>query len=341
MGYRRILICRTDRIGDVLLSTPVIRALRQAYPEAFLAMMVSPYAKEAVEGNPDLDEVIVYDKSGAHRSWPASISFSCQLRKKKFDLALILHPNVRVHVAVFFAGIPRRIGYDYKMGFLLTDRIPHTKPAGHKHELEYNLDLVRYLGVEPKERMIYMPVKPAAEAWAENTLKCLGVGPGDGLLAVHPGASCISKLWPVERFAEAAESLSRKYGLKVVVVSGPKDLPLADKVLSSLRVPAFSLAGKTTLSQLASILRRCRLLISNDSGPVHVAAAVGTPVVSIFGRAQKGLSPARWAPVAQNSRVLHRSAGCSECLAHECVKGFACLRAVSVEDVVAAASELL
>ncbi|MDD5045000.1 MAG: glycosyltransferase family 9 protein, partial [Candidatus Omnitrophica bacterium] len=153
--FQRILIVRTDRIGDVLLSTPVIRAMRDAYPAAYIAMLVSPYAKETVEGNPYLDEVLVYDKDARHKSWLASRNFARALKRKQFDLALILHPTNRMHLVTFFAGIPRRIGYDRKMSFLLTDKIKHTKHLGEKHEMEYALDMVRYLGIEPKEKNLY------------------------------------------------------------------------------------------------------------------------------------------------------------------------------------------
>ena len=120
--YKRILIVRTDRIGDVLLSTPVIKALRDAWPYAYIAMIVSPYAKEIVEGNPYLDEVIIYNKDGKHRSALRTIKFALNLKKKKFDLAVILHPTNRVHLVSFLAGIKRRIGYDRKLGFLLNKK---------------------------------------------------------------------------------------------------------------------------------------------------------------------------------------------------------------------------
>ncbi|MDD4894003.1 MAG: glycosyltransferase family 9 protein, partial [Candidatus Omnitrophica bacterium] len=178
----RILIVRTDRIGDVLLSTPVIKAFRDNYPHAYIAMMVSPYGKSVVEDNPYLDEVIVYDKDAKHKSWPRSLKFARNLKKKKFDVAVILHPTNRVHLVTFFAGIPRRVGYDRKLSFLLTDRIRHTKQSGQKHESEYALDLARYLGVEPKDKNIFLSVKPALEERVAELLKEEGAGRSDKLL---------------------------------------------------------------------------------------------------------------------------------------------------------------
>ncbi|MFA4889930.1 MAG: lipopolysaccharide heptosyltransferase II [Candidatus Omnitrophota bacterium] len=339
--YKRILIVRTDRIGDVLLSTPVIENLRRAYPDAYIAVMVLPYAKEIVEGNPYLDGVILYDRDGKHKSWRRSIKFARNLRKKKFDLALILHPTNRAHLVTFLAGIPYRIGYGRKLGFLLTFRLKHTKQLGQKHELEYNFDLLRHLGIEPQTRRLFMPLKPEAEIWAEELFRSQGIKQGDKVLAIHPGASCPSKIWPAERFAAAADSLTEKYAFKVFVAAGPKDTRLAEAVLVRMRQPAINLAGKTSVSQLASMLKRCSLFISNDSGPMHIASALGTPVISIFGRNQKGLSPQRWGPLGEKDKVLHKEVGCVECLAHNCKKDFACLKAISVEDVLSAAEEIL
>jgi len=338
--YKRMLIVRTDRIGDVLLSTPVIKTLRDNYPNSYIAMMVSPYAKDIVDGNPYLDEVIIYDKEGSHKSWPRSIKFSRNLKKKRFDLAIILHPTNRVHLVTFFAGIRRRIGYDRKLGFLLTDRIEHTKQLGEKHELEYTLDLVRYLGIEPKDKNLFMPIRPESEKRVEELFQQGGINKTDKLLAIHPGASCPSKIWPNERFADVADKLNERYGFKVLVIAGPKDLALAESVIKHMHKPAVNLAGKTSVSQLASVLKRCNLFISNDSGPVHIAAALGTPVISIFGRNQKGLSPTRWGPTGKKDKILHKEVGCIECLAHNCTKKFACIKAITVDDVLNAADSL-
>jgi len=339
--FKRILIVRTDRIGDVLLSTPVIKALRDKYPSAYIAMMVSRYAKDIVEGNPYLDKVVILDKELEHKGWLRSAKFIQELKKNRFDLSLILHPTNRVHLITFLSGIPKRVGYDRKLGFLLTDRVKHTKQFGEKHELEYNLDLLRYLGIEARDKNLFMPIKKESEEWVGELFAQEGISDTDKLLAIHPAASCPSKIWPAQRFAEVAGKLAQKYGFKVLVVAGPKDLTLADNLVKHMRSSPINLAGKTSVTQLASLLKRCRLFISNDSGPVHIASAVGTPVISIFGRKQAGLSPKRWGPLGKKDKVLHKESGCIECLAHNCKKEFACLKAITVEDVVAAADAIL
>jgi len=340
-NFKRILIVRTDRIGDVILSTPVIKELRENYPDAYIAMMVSPYTKDIVEANPGLDEAIIYDKEVLHKGWLESIRFSQELKNKKFDLAIILHPSNRVHIVTFLAAIPKRIGYIKDMGFLLTDGIKHTKQFGLKHESEYNLDLVRRLGIKVKNRDLFMPIKEESERWVDDLFKREGIKENDPLLIINPAASCPSRIWPYERFAEVADKLVEKCGFKVLVIGGPKETLAAGNVIKYMRKTAIDVAGKTSISQLASLLKRGRLLISNDSGPVHIASALGIPVVSIFSRSQKGLSPTRWGPLGKFDKVLHKDVGCVGCLAHNCVKGFACLKAITVDDVLKAAEDIL
>ncbi len=338
---KRILITRTDRMGDVVLSTPAIQALREAYPRAYIAMMVSPYTREIVEGNPCLDEIIILDKKKEHKSIGGIVKLAVSLKRKKFDAAFILHPETRANLIVFLAGIPRRIGYDRKSGFLLTDRFLHHKHRGQKHEIEYTLDLLRYMGIDHAKPRLHVPVRIESEQWAEQFLQEQDIGPRDAILAVHPSSSCISRKWPLERFAEAADRLSKKYAMKVMVIAAASDTAAADELVKMMRCKAVNAAGRTTISQMASLLKRAALFISNDSGPVHVAAAVGTPVISLFGRNQRGISPRRWRPVGEKSMFLHKNIGCAQCLAHNCVKGFACLKAISVDEVVQAAEKIL
>jgi heptosyltransferase-2 len=318
----------------------VIKALRERYPKAYIAMMVSAYAKDIVSGNPYLDKVIVLDKDAEHKGWLRSIKLIRELKKNKFDLALILHPVNRVHLVTFLSGIPKRVGYDRKLGFLLTDKVKHAKQLGLKHELDYNLDLLRYLGIEAQDKKTFVPIKAESEKWLAEVFKQEGINASDKLLAIHPAASCPSKIWPAERFAEAADKLAEKYGFKILVISGPKDLAVAKNLIDRMRSVTIDLAGRTSVTQLASLLKRCKLLISNDSGPAHIASAVGTPVISIFARNQAGLSPKRWGPVGKNDKILHKAA-CMECLAHNCKKEFACLKAITVEDVISAADVIL
>lgn len=339
--YKKILIIRLDRIGDVLLSTPAIKALRNAYPESYIAFMVRPYAKDVVKGNPYLDDVIIYDKDGSERGIIGNLKFIFELRKKRFDLAIVLHPTNRTHLITYLAGIPERVGYNKKMGFLLTRPIPHTKQFGLKHEIDYTLEILRYIGIEPKERTLYMPVSEESERRIKETLTGNGVEDQDPLITIHPGASCPSKRWATGNFSRVADALADRYNAKIVVISSPKEKMIGDEVANHTKASHINLSGATTVSDIASILRRSKLLISNDSGPVHIACSVGTPVIAIFGRNDRGLSPVRWGPSTRDSVVLHKDVGCDFCSAHNCKLGFKCLEAITAEEVLAAAKDIL
>lgn len=340
-SYKKILVMRLDRIGDVLLSTPVIKALRGAYPESEISFMASPYAIDIVKGNPYLNEVIVYDKMGAEKGGLGNFKFVASLRKKKYDLAIILHPTNRSHLVAFFSGIPERIGYNKKMGMLLTKKIPHTKQYGLKHEMDYALGILAYIGVKSPERALYMPITEKSEAKVKKIYAEHGLGDRDTIVVINPTSSCPSKMWPVPKFVEVAHVLAKKHNAKLVIISDAKDKETADNLSRSVNAKHLNLAGMTTVSDLASVLRRAKVFISNDSGPVHIASAVGTPVIAIFGRNDRGLSPERWGPLGKRDIILHKDAGCEVCLAHNCRIGFRCLNSVTVEEVVDEANKIL
>ncbi|MBI3321471.1 MAG: lipopolysaccharide heptosyltransferase II [Candidatus Omnitrophica bacterium] len=338
---KRILVIRLDRLGDVVLSTPVLQALREHVPHAFIAMMVRPACRDVVAGHPSLNEVIVYEKEGAQRSLLGTVRFARGLRRYAFDTALILHPTNRSHWIPRLAGIPVRIGYNRKSAWLLTHRLPHRKQRGDKHEAEYTLELLRIFGLHPGRPHPLVSVQAGAQERLASVLTDQGFNATARVVAIHPAASCPSKRWMPERFAEVADRLIEQVNVQVVLVAGVAEIGPARAVEGAMRHRALNLAGKLSVAELAALLQRCALLISNDSGPVHVAAAVGTPVVAIFGRNQRGLSSRRWGPLGEGHVILQKDVGCVTCLAQNCDIGFLCLASLSVEDVSRAAIQVL
>ncbi|MFC1806803.1 glycosyltransferase family 9 protein [Candidatus Omnitrophota bacterium] len=341
--YKRILLTRTDRLGDVLLTTPAIKAVRDAYPNAYIAMVVRPYTELALKGNPHLNEVIVYDKYGAYRSTAGSLKFAKSLRDNRFDLVIIFHPTNRMHILSFLAGIPKRVGYDERFSFLLTDRIKNLKHEGKKHESEYNFDLLDVLGVESSENKLYLTVDGEAQKSVNLLLSKYGVKDNDKIISLHPGASCLSKMWPADKFAQLADKLIDKYNVKIVVTgaSEKKDMDSCESVKKLMQKEALYFVGNLNIIELGALLQRSALFISNDSGPVHIAVAVNTPVISLFGRNQAGLGPKRWGPLGPKDISLHKDVGCAGlCLAHDCIRKFECLEAISVDEVLDAAEKL-
>jgi len=338
---KKILLVRTDRIGDVALSTPVIKAIRKAFPLSYIAFMVRPYARGVVEGNPYLDEVIIYDKYGSHRGVLSTLRFAWNLRKKGFDTAIILHPTNRAHIVTFVAAIPERIGFDRKLAWLLTKAVKDEKSRGQKHELEYTLHILKEIGIHEAETGIHIPVENADIESACASLEKKGIGKSEEFVTCHPSSSCLSKRWPLERFARLIDRIRSELGLKTVLVAGPEERDQIESLKTMLKFGAVDLAGETSVGQLAALLKRSELFISNDSGPVHISWGVGTPSVVIFGRRQPGLSPQRWGPRGQDDIVIHKDAGCKICLAHNCKRGFRCLTLIAVDEVYEAVRTVL
>jgi heptosyltransferase-2 len=330
----RILVTRTDRLGDLVLSTPVFEALRQKFPEAHLACITLLENRAVVEGNPYLNEVILYDKLGSERGWFGNLRFAARLAGKRFDSVIHLHPTNRMHLVSWLARIPVRIGYRKKNGWALTHSIEDRKAEGTKHESEYNFDLLKFLEIEPPKKIApHFPLKEKDRLSLALLLKTLGLDPERPYAVLNPSASCPSKIWPAQRFASLADRLEQERGLQVALIGAIPDRRFAKKVEEFAGKPVIDLSGKLSLGALGWLLKGAKLLISNDSGPVHVARAVGTPVISLFGRNLAGLSPRRWGPLGEAGKVIHKEVACPVCLAHRCRINFLCLDVVTVEEV--------
>lgn len=335
---RKILLTRIDRIGDVVLTTPVFRAVRECFPKAWIAAMVRSETREIVEGNPYIDEVMVYDKEGKEKSPFKTFLFGLGLRRKKFDLVINFHPTHRVHWVSFVAGIPVRIGYAKKSGWLLTRKIEDQKKKGLKSEASYNFDLLRLLGIpEPEKMELFFPLRDKNREAFEDSARQAGLdSAAQPYVVLNPSASCPSKMWPAERFAKLGDALWDRYGLRSVLIGSERDKGVSEKAARLMRYTPADLTGRLTLGMLGWCLRGARLLVSNDSGPVHIGVACETPVLSIFGRNQAGLGPRRWGPLGDKSRVVQKDVGCYFCLAHNCRIHFLCLEVLSVEEVLEA-----
>lgn len=330
-----MLVIRTDRLGDLLLNGPAVRALKIRFPQARLTMLVQPHLVEAVAGNPDVDDVMPYDKNGVERGWWPTLALVWRLRRRAFDMVVILNPSKRSNIIAFLSDIPIRVGYDRKWGFLLTHRLPDRKYRGERHEVEYNLDLVRVVGAETADRRLVMPWGPEDAAWVDRWLRQQQGNGEEPLVAVHPGTSSPSKRWPLERFAAVVDRLE-EVGVRVVLVGGTEEADGAARLAASLRAQPLNAVGALSLRRLAALLHRCRALVSNDSGPVHVAAAVGTPTVVVFGRTLPGVSATRWGPWGEGHVVAQHDVGCVTCDPDRCPIEYQCLLSVSAEEVVEA-----
>lgn len=338
----RVLVVRLDRIGDVALSFPAVAAIRQKFPNARITWLVRPAARELAERCPDSDEVIEYDyaRGGRHRGLSGTVRLVRQLKRRSFDLAFILHATVRSHLLTALAGIPYRAGYAAKGDFFLTHRIADLRRDGYQHESRYAQDVVRVLGVPhvdtPPQILLYAEDAAAARALLQKA----GWDAGQRYAVFHAGSSSVSKCWPREYFLELAGTLSAAHGWKFALV-GDASTRETNAWLCE-RIPgAADLTGLTTIAGLGALCRDAELVVSNDSGPAHIAAAAGARVVSLFGRKEKGLSERRWSPLGPRAVALRKDVGCVVCLADRCPIGFECLRALKPAEVFEAAQNLV
>jgi heptosyltransferase-2 len=334
----RILVTRTDRIGDLVLTTPVFKALREKFPSAWIAALVFIEHRDIVKGNPYLDEVILYDKKGSEKGWLGQVLFAGMLRKKKFDLAIHCHGTNRMHLTAWLAGIPRRLGYDRRARWALTRVHPYDKKKGEKQESEYLFGLLAPLGVEKPERIeTHFPVSERAERSLENLFFHLEIPREAPWVVLSPSASDVTKMWPAGKFAELAARLHKEMKCVFLAVGSPKDKPVVESLREKSTVPVVDLGGRLTLGMLGALLKKSKLLVSNDSGPVHIASAVGTPVVSIFGRYEPGLGPERWRPLGEKCRIVAKDV--SQVPVRE--RKFTYIDEITVDEVYRAVKDLL
>ncbi len=302
-ALQRILFIRTDRLGETLLNLPAAAALKSSAPGVSLTWVVQPELHPLIASLPWVDRVISYGPEfGQHWSMRAC-RLGTMLRKEHFDVAIVSNPKKELHVAVWLARIPRRVGYDRKWGRLLTHRLQDRKALGERHEVEYNLELVHTLGVPTTAIQWKLPHFESEQGEVAQLLGQQGIGPSTPLLAVHPWTSNPIKRWPIDRYRAVVQLAAKQLPCAVVLIGGPEERAGASAILRD-GIPAADLIGRLTLRQLAGLLQRSRLLLSNDSGPVHLAAAVGTPTVVLFGTTDPATGPRRWGPWGAGHAVI-------------------------------------
>ncbi len=338
-GARSVLVLQTSFLGDSLLTLPLLRRLKESLPGARVSVLTLPKNAGVFRGSPWVDEVLLDDKRGRHGGPLGAWRIAGELKTRGFDLAVIPHRSFRSALVAYLAGIPRRVGFAASAGrFLLTDTVPF---AWLTHDLERNLALARPLGgasapVQGEAR--YIVPAPPSDA-LQTRLAEAGVAPGARLAGVHPGAAWETKRWLPERFAELCRRL-KAAGVTPVLVGGPGDAALGAEIARASG--AADLVGKTDLEELKSLMGLLALFVTNDSGPMHLAAAAGVPVVAVFGATTRELG---FFPYGSGHRVVEADLACRPCGLHgakSCPEGhFLCMRLLSVDRVFEACRQAL
>lgn len=303
---QRILIVMPNWFGETLFATPVLRALRQANPQTHIAALGVPRSQDVLAHNPQLNEMISYDERGTHRAFGAKFRLVSQLRAGGFDAALILRRSLSRTTLLALAKIPRRIGFaNRKSGWLLTDRV--AMPASVSHKAHAYLRLLEPLGIAASPCAYDYRTSEDEQQQAETLLVSHGVDAQRPFVVLHPGANWSHKRWPPERFGRLGARLMER-GVAVAVTGGPHDGALIQDVVRPMPAPPVVLAGRTSVRQLAACLERAALVVSNDTGVMHIACALNRPVVALYGPT----SPAITGPLGdpQRTRVLHHPDCC-------------------------------
>lgn len=328
----KLLIRATNWVGDAIMALPALRAVRSRFPEAQITILARPYVAAIYKNQQVCDEMMLVDYKS---------DMVNELRAHKFDAALLLQNAFEAAWFAWRAGIPERVGYARDgRSLLLTKAVPVPEPGEiPAHEQYYYLELLRragWLDSLPSESFIQLIVPDENRKHAAEFLHSAGARPDGFRIAVGAGASYGSaKCWPPDRFAELANRLQAQLGAEVILFGTPSEATVSLAIAAGMRTPPIDLTGKTSIVDLPAVLSQCHLFIGNDSGAMHVAAAVGLPVVAIFGPTD----PLGTAPVTPRCSIVREKPYCSPCFLRRCPTDHRCMNGVTPDAVEAAARQ--
>jgi heptosyltransferase-2 len=333
----KILIRTTNWVGDAIMALPAIRAIRNR-PDASISILARSYVADLYRGQNVADELIIYDHRGKHSGISGRERLAAELRSRDFDVAILLQNALDAAWIAWRAGIPQRIGYARDArSILLTKAVPVPKlgeiPA---HEKLYYLELLRrsgWIDSIPDEPFIKLHVNEASRAHAADRLASAGVRRNAVRIAIGAGASYGSaKCWPPSRFAVLAKQLQVRWDADVILFGAAAETDVSSAIASEMKRAPIDLTGKTTIADLPALLSQCHIFIGNDSGAMHVAAAVGLPAVAIFGPTD----PFGTAPVTPRHTVVREQPYCSPCFLRRCPIDHRCMTRIAASEVEAA-----
>ena len=336
-----ILVVRTDRLGDVILTLPVLSVLRDHLPHARLTMLLRHYTGDVAVGNPDVDDILWYDDA---RGPVPFLRMLKTLRRARFDAVVVVRPQFRIALLMACARIPLRVGTGYRSySLLFTHRVLEHRRFAEKHEAEYNVGLLKPLGVPLDAGPLRFPVR--VEPWereaAEARLETLGLAKDRRRVILHPGSGGSAREWPGKHFAELGRRLQIQGDLQVLVTGTAGERARVEEVVRGAGPPAVDLAGAWTVREPAAVISGAALFVSNSTGPLHLAAALGVPVLAFYPSIAP-MSARRWGPYTPRAEVLEAPyvPGCPACSGgdpQECH----CMESISVDRAFEAAQRLL
>jgi len=329
----KILVRATNWIGDAVMTTPALGAIRAAFPLTEIVLAANPAVAELMTPHPFCDSAIVFDKKGPHAGIGGLWKFCRLIAKERFDLAILFQNAIEAAIIARLARIKIRAGYNTDgRGMLLTHAIPVTKEARRLHHTQYYTNMLQGLGIPPVERKVCLQCTDEEKHWAAGVL-------GSGRwAAINPGAAYGSaKRWCPERFGQVADALSSEFGFKPVLVGGRGEVEIGREIESQMRAKPLNMIGGTSVRQLMALLASVELVITNDSGPMHVAAAFDRPIVALFGPTDHLTT----SPICSRFSLVRKETECAPCLKRQCPTDHRCMMGISVNDVLNAVSALM
>jgi len=338
-GFGNILIRGTNWIGDAVLTMPSLAALRATFPAAHITVLAKPWVAEVYALSPEIDEVMPYRRPGIHEGIRGLIRLAGELRVRRFDAVILLQNAIEAAILSCLARIPIRAGYGTDgRALLLTHAVKKAPGIGDVHQTRYYLEMVKALGCRETGKELHLATGPEHELLADKLLDRLGMAGKHPLVGIAPGAAYgPAKRWFPERFAAVADRLIRDEGASILLFGSTGDKPAAAAVARHAAGSLVDIAGQTGLKEAIAVMARCDLFISNDSGLMHLAAALGVPTVAIFG----STNPIATGPVGKRSVIVRRDIDCSPCLKTDCPTDFRCMDKITADDVLEAARGLL
>jgi len=332
MNPEKILIIQTAFLGDVILTTPLLKGVRKKYPCSKIFFLLIPQTKKLLQNNPFLDEMIVYDKKGKKRDILDYFNLIKKIKSIGFDIAFIPHRSLRSALLTYFAGIPQRVGFDKSSGsFLFTKKIKYLQ---NQPETERNLALLEGNFFSEDEFLPELFPSEIDFKYIEELFKSWNIRGNDRIVGIAPGSVWDTKRWIPERFGKVAESLIEKLGAKVVLLGGKEDEILCKEISKDIKNKPFIAAGRTDPLQSAALISRCNVVLSNDTAPMHIAVAMRIPVVAIFGSTVPEFG---FAPTGKKDIVIQKKIYCRPCGIHgkrRCPeKHFRCMKEITAEEV--------
>jgi heptosyltransferase-2 len=339
-AFHKICIVQTAFAGDVILTTPLIRATAMCFPEAEIDFIAIPSTSNLLKNNPHVNRVMVYDKRNADRGIASLVRWTGRLRRHKYDLALVPHRSIRSALLVSGAGIPVRIGFHNSAGsFFFNHKVIYPR---HVHEVERNGYLLHPLGLRMKMGVPELFPGEAEKRRIDRFLLESGLNQKDGFISAAPGSVWATKRWLPEGFARVIREVWERHGIRTVLVGSDSEQDLAGWIVREAGEGAVNAMGRFSMLASAELIRQSRLLISNDSAPLHLGVAVRRPVIALFGPTVPDFG---FAPFGPGNVVIERPVACRPCGIHggnRCPKGhFRCMKEIRPEEVLEAVESKL